>query len=141
MTSEIVADVSADVTEILRNGDQCRFRHFTGSVANTGFDDDQVLSKSGNDIYTSGVNLPINTKEGSADAILLEQGKIKQTDMKLYVEGTIETSPIMKIGLGSPVGEEYSLIPNGVSSLPPYGTPAYKKLFLRYLPSGSLSGE
>ena len=141
MTSEIVGEVSADVTEILSNGDQCRFRHFTGSVSATGWDDEQTLTKSGNDIYTSGVNLPFNRLEGSADAILLEQGKIKQTDLKLYVEGTIETTSTMKIGLGSPVGEEYSVVPDGIINLPPYGTPAYKKLYLRYLPLGSLSGE
>ena len=141
MTSEIVGDVTVDVTEILSNGDQCRFRHFTGSVALAEWDDAQTLTKSGNDIYTSGVNLPINKIEGSADAILLEQGKVKQTDMKLYVAGTIETTPIMKIGLGSPVGEEYSIVPNGIINLPPYGTPAYKKLYLRFLPTGSLIGE
>ena len=130
-----------DVKGIIAEGQQIRLRHYTGSVSVTEWDDAQTLTKSGNDVWTSGLMFPVKSTFGSQEAILLEQGKIKTSDKKMFIAGDIETTDTMKIGIGNPVATEYSLIPEGVLAYPPEGTIVYKKMFLRNLPAGSLYGE
>ena len=141
MTSKLVDDISADVTKILSYGDQVRIKLYTGSVALADYDDAQVLTQSGSDIWASGLNMPVKASWGSREAVLMENGKLTTNDKKIFVAGTVETGKIMKIGSGSPVVEEYSLIPEGVTCYPAYGTPAYKKMYCRFLPTGSLINE
>ena len=118
-----------------------RFKYYTGSVASTEWDDAQVLSQSGTDIWTSGLAFPVTNVQGSNEAILLAQGKIELNDKKLFVPGDISTTPIMKIGLGNTVSEEYFVVPDGVTCYPPFGDMVYKKIFIRALIGGSFIGE
>jgi len=127
-----------DLKGVLEYGQQVRFRYYTGSISTDEYDDAQTLTKSGNDTWTSGLALPITNKFGSSEAFLIEQGKIKFEDKKLYVAGDIETSALMKIRIGS---EEHSIIPDGVTNWPSEGDIVYKKLYCRTLPNGSLIGE
>ena len=81
----------------------------------------------------------------SQDALLLQQGKIKTSDKKIYIAGNIETTNTMKISIGSPIGattESYSIIPEGVICYPSdTSNISYKTLYCRFLATGSLSGE
>ena len=145
MTHEIVGEVASDVTEMMAEGEQVRFRYYTGSVSTNDYDDAQTLSQSGTDIWTSGILLPVSEKaqgyNPSAVGYSQEQGKLKEADSILFIEGTVETTDTMKVGFGNPVDAEYSVIPKGVIAIPSHGTPAFKKIFLEYLPTGSLTGE
>ena len=124
------------------NGVQVRIRYFTGSDATTDYDNTTSLAISGDDYWTSGVCVPVAMDSKSAIiGNLLEQGKILYNDRILYVKGDVDTSNTMKIGLGSPVSEENSVIVPGVIGVPAYGMPAYKKIYMRLLPTGSLTGE
>ena len=135
------ADLRQDVEQILACGQVVRFRFFTISGADTGYDDDIVATQSGVDLFTSGLIQPIRDTFGSQDAVLLQQGKILMNDSKLYVLGDVPTSGTWKVGLGSPTpSNEYSIIPIGNETWT-LDTDVYKKLFIRVLPTGSLIGE
>ncbi len=70
--------------------------------------------------------------------------KIKIEDKKLYVAGSIETSGTarLKIGIGSPVNEEYEMVDQGQDiEWELDGIPIYKKLYIRHLNNGSFVGE
>jgi len=137
----IVQDFQNGVDEALEFGQQLRFKYF--NVINVGeyYDDDIKLVQSGTDLWTSGVILPINGERGSNDAVLLEQGKILTNDTKLYIAGTINTSGTLRVGLGSPIDGEYSLLSQGVTKWNVNQTAILKKLYVRKLLTGSLTGE
>ena len=137
----IVEDFQNGVTEALDFGQQLRFRYFNVSDIGEYYDDDIRLTKSGTDLWTSGVILPINGEKGSNDAVLLEQGKILTNDTKIYITGTINTSGTWRVGLGSPIDGEYALLSEGVSKWNVNQTAILKKLYIRKLLTGSLTGE
>ena len=138
----IVNDFQRGVDEALKFGQQLRIKYYNISFgAGSYYDDDITLTQSGTNFWTSGVILPINTTQGSSDAVLLGQGKLFTNDTKLYIDGRVETSGIIKIGLGSPITNEYSLIPTGVTKWDVNQIHILKKLFIRSLPTGSLEGE
>ena len=137
----IVEDFQNGVQEALEFGQQVRFRYFNVVDIGEYYDDDIRLTQSGNDLWISGVILPIQGEKGSNDAVLLEQGKILMNDTKLYVEGTINTSGTFKVGLGSPIDGEYSLLSEGVSKWNVNQIGILKKLYVRKLLTGSLTGE
>ena len=141
----IVTDFQAGVSEALDLGKPVRLQYYsTGYGAGSYYDDDVTLTKSGDDLWLSGVILPITNKYGSNDAILLEQGQILMNDSKLYIDGSISTSGTLKIGLGSYVnmsGCEYSLLVEGVTNWEVNNTDILKKLYVRKLTTGSLAGE
>jgi len=142
VTSE---SVKTDVKKIINYGQPVRFKYYEPTIAGAGsyYDDDVSLAQSGNDLWTSGLHFPISTtgRLSSSESILMQQGKILENDLRLYVEGGIQTSGIVKIGLGSPPINEYKIIEDGVQSWELNGSPAYKKLFIRVLTNGSFIGE
>lgn len=139
------------VTEALKYGQLCRIKYYNVSYgAGSYYDDDISLTQSGTDLWISGVVLPINNSRGvlpinnsrgSNDAILLQQGRVLDNDTKIYIEGSINTSGIIKIGLGSPISNEYSLLSDGVIKYTVNQVDILKKLYIRRLPTGSLVGE
>lgn len=137
----IVSDFQTGVNEALKFGQLCRFRYFNQIEIGNYYDDDIRLTQSGVDLWVSGVVLPINNARGSNDAVLLEQGKILTNDTKLYVDGSVNTSGTFKIGLGSPIQDEYELLNEGISKWSVNQTSILKKLFIRRLTTGSLVGE
>jgi len=141
----IVEDFQSGVAEALDFGKLVRIKYYSTSWgAGSYYDDDVSLTKSGNDLWISGVVLPISNARGSSDAVLLEQGKILMNDTKLYIDGSVSTSGTIKIGLGSYTnmsGCEYSLLSEGVSKWEVNNTDILKKLYIRNLPNGSLYGE
>lgn len=137
----IVTDFQTGVNEAMQFGQQIRIKYFNVAFTDEYYDDDVTLTQSGVDYWTSGIILPIANTRGSSDAVLLEQGKISTNDTKLYIEGSINTSGTIKIGLGSPIQNEYSLLSEGVMKWDVNQTPILKKLYIRKLNLGSLTGE
>ncbi len=140
--SNVGSDFKEGLSEVLKYGQLVRFRYFNSSYgAGSYYDDDVTLSQSGNDIWVSGVVLPIDQSRGSSDAVLLEQGRLLTDDTKLYVEGTVTCSGTYKVGLGSPTTGEYSILNQGVITWRVNDEPIVNKLYIRMLPTGSLIGE
>ena len=139
--SDVTSWQNAFQSTLNRNSDKVRLRYFTATIAAGSYDDTQVLTKSGTDLWISGQVQPVNDTQGSNDAVLLEQGKIKTSDKKIYIKGEHDTSGTIKFGVGSPTPVEHSLIEDGVIAWSIDGTIIYKKIFLRELATGSLVGE
>ena len=127
-------------TLISRTGKQIRIRYFTEVFDNV-YDCGSYLTISGTDIWTSGIIVPLNS---SADSLLLEQGKLINGDMKLYVTGSLiftGSNLQIRVGTGSPSSNEYSIISDGTQIWEAQNTKIYKKAYLRFITTGSLIGE
>jgi hypothetical protein len=108
--------------------------------------DDEVVLTNTSSVWTSGIELPINTQKGSFDSLLQEQGKLIDGDIKLFTDGTIflnSSGNQFKIGIGgSPVPlRQYYMIPDGALNIRASNTNIYRKIYLRQLTNGSLVGE
>ena len=127
---------------ITRAGIPIAVKYFTETVGSV-WDDDVALTFD-SATWTSGVILPLDTREGSTDSVLVQQGKLIEQDMRLYVNGSLAftgSDTQMKVQTGSPSGEAYSLIPEGGITYQATGVNVYKKVYLRRLTNGSLIGE
>lgn len=123
-------------------GTQIRVRYLKQSIGSV-WDDEVVLTQSGIDVWTSGVVLPIASMMGTTDSLLLEQGKLIPSDKKIYMNGSLlftGSDLQVKIQIGSPNGNNYSLIRDGAIVYEVEGQPIYKKAYLRRL-TGSVIGE
>lgn len=138
----IVSDFQTGVAEAITFGEQIRIKYYNVGYYGE-YDDDVVLTQSGVDYWTSGVVLPMQPRDGrgSSEAVLLQQGLLLTSDTKLYIDGSIPTSGMIKIGLGSPIEGEYSLLSEGVIKWNVNQVPILKKLYIRRLTNGSLMGE
>ena len=138
-----VNEFRVDFNQVLGDiGEMVRFRYFNTTAAAAGsYDDIITLAQSGNDLWTTGLHHPINATRGSSDAVLVEQGRVLNTDSKLYINGSIATSGVFRVGIGSPTPRsEYGVV-EGVISWSVMGSPVYKMMYIRALPTGSLEGE
>jgi len=139
-----VDELGQGITEVLRYGEQVRFKYYNQTYTGE-YDDDVSYTQSGNDYWCSGLVCPIDSKLGGYDALLLQQGKILYDDKKLYVAGDVQTSGLgpIKIGMaGSPTTRQYEILNDGeVVSWGLNGSPVYKKIYIRYLNNGSFIGE
>jgi hypothetical protein len=123
-------------------GNQVRVRYFNQTFDDT-YDDSVILTQSGTDVWTSGIILPLSSKYGSIDSVLFEQGKLIYSDKKVYLHGSLLLTGSelqVKIQIGSPIGENYSLLPDGTLEYQAENQSIYKKAYLRRL-TGSLLGE
>ena len=136
------AEMRTDVDNILQNGEVVRFRYFNISGATANYDDDVTLTQSGSDIYTSGLIQPINDPTSSFEARLVQEGRLTTNDFRLYINGTVQTSGLLKVSIGSPTFvNSYALLDDGVQNWTIGQESVYKKLLLRFLTNGSLQGE
>lgn len=137
-------EIKTSFNEILAYGEQVQFKYYSQTVLG-GYDDDINLVQSGADFWVSGIVQPISNKQFSSDALLLQQGKILLDDKKLYVNGEVQTSGLgpIKIGMnGSPTTQQYQILEDGqVTEWSVNGDAVYKKIFVRFLPTGSFIGE
>lgn len=135
------ASLQTDIVRVLDNGTLSCFRYFTSSVPeeNMSYDDELVIVQSGNDFWTTGLIMPLHSK----DAVLVQQGQLRNDDKILYVIGTVQTSGLFKVGIGSPgdVHNWFSLTELGVKTWQLGETDVYKKMYLRRLTNGSLAEE
>jgi len=124
------------------NGTSARFRYYSMTDTGSYYDDSYAYVQSGTDVWVSGLQQPIKGREGSSEARLIEQGKLTTNDSRLYVLGTVVTSgAAIKVGLGSPNTQQFSLLAEGIESWPIGSEIVYKKMFIRELPTGSLDKE
>ena len=140
-----VGELRGDVNQILKYGEQVRFKYYNLTVNGSYYDDDITLTQSGNDSWTSGLVQPLDKATGGYDSLLLQQGKILIDDKKIYVDGIVQTSGLapIKIGTtGSPTERQYEVLNDGQTiEWNVNGSPVYKKLYVRYLTNGSFIGE
>jgi hypothetical protein len=139
-----ILDAQNSVNDILTYGTPVRIKFFNASGGSATYDDNKTLTQSGSDVWTTGFKQELNSKKGSFEAQLLEEGRLLFHDSRLYIGGSIPTSGILRIGIGSPSREEYQVLMEGVAASPHFdsgGELAYKKLFIRFLKNGSLMGE
>ena len=124
-------------------GMKVRFRYFTRAASSGNvFDDDITMTQSGPDYWFSGIVQPILGPKGNDEAALWEQGRIIFGDNKLYVPGYVNTSGLWKVGIGgSPPAQEFGITEAGQNAWNIAGSVIYKKLYIRYLPTGSLAEE
>lgn len=134
---------------MLKHGEIVRFRFYDVSGATTNYDDDTTYTLSGTSVTATGLTQPIDETRGSADAILLQEGRLLRDDIKMYVDGTTATSGLWKVTRfltatgGSPQAASitYAPIKNGIIPWRINGSEVYKKTYLRVLTNGSFLGE
>lgn len=116
------------------------FSQVTGSV----WDDESTLTEiTGSQLATSGIVMAISNRFGSEDVNLIEQGKLRTQDQKLYINGSLDFTGVgsnlsVKIVMGT---DSYTLVPLGGIPYEVEGTQIYKKTYIRSLTNGSLVGE
>ena len=116
-------------------GTQIRIRYYN-PIFDDVYDEETELTELSS-IWISGVVLPVNSREGSDDSVLLQQGKLIDSDKKIYVNGSIAftgSTHLVDIQLGIS-GALYTTIPDGGIMYEAEGIPVYKKQFIR---AGSL---
>lgn len=120
-------------------GTSIRIRYYDPVYDET-YDEETELIQNGADVWISGVVLPINRREGSTDSTLMQQGKLIDSDKKIYVNGSVAftgSTQLVDIQLGSPTGDLFTTIEDGGITWETNGVPIYKKQFIRRL-TGSL---
>ena len=120
-----------------------RIRYYTETIGSV-WDDERTFVQSGNDLYTSGIVFKIDSVKGSEDSVLLEQGRIRYDDSKIYVSGNMVTTSgamvcTIAISGASTVERVYEQIREGANVPQVFGTDIYKKLYVRQLSTGSLT--
>ena len=123
-------------------GNVLRIRYFTENLGSV-WDDDRTITASGNNLYLSGIILKIDATRGSEDQVLLEQGRIRYDDSKIFINGSIQTTSgqqVFTIAISGTSATErvYREIEQGVSMPQYFGTNIYKKIYCREIPLGSL---
>lgn len=143
-----VSELQKEVSQVLKYGEQIRFKYYNVSSGDEDYYDDSVtLTQSGTDFWCSGLVQPIDKRNvpGGYDGLLLEQGKVVVDDKKIYILGNVQTSGLgpIKIGMtGSPPTREYEILQDGQAiHWNINGSPVYKKVYVRYLNNGSFIGE
>ena len=127
-------------------GNVIKVQYYTQTIGSV-WDDEVALVQSGNDVWISGVVLPINKREGSTDSLLVEEGRLKMDDQRLFINGSIFLAENggsglrAKIQVGSPTGDKYELIPPGGIVASWGSDDIYKKSHIRFLTTGSFLGE
>ena len=137
-TSQLGTDFHQTIKMI---GLPLRIKYYNTAYPGAGsyYDDDRTLSQSGSNLWISGIVMPVRAKEGSDEAYLMSQGRILMDDKAVYINGSISTSGIFQIGIGSPPTTENAIIGEGVTSWTLEGTSLIKKLYVRNLTTGSLT--
>lgn len=138
--------LAAGMAKLLdRAGTQIRVQYFTSTIGSI-YDDDVTWAKSGNDLWTSGIVLPLSRNPSSSDSVLLEQGKLLEDDKRLYVHGSLiftGSEMTVSIRIGSPGTEsdkQYSML-SFSRRLDAANTPIYKQIYIRQIGNtGSLLG-
>lgn len=137
----ILQDSQSAVDEAITFGQEITIRNYNTVFGNGSYYDDEISYTVGSTYYVSGVLLPVKNTRGSSDAIAVEEGRVLTSDTKLYIAGSINTSGAIKVSTGSPPTDGYSLISEGVSKWDVNAVPVLKKLYIRRLDTGSLTGE
>lgn len=134
-------EARAEFDKVVRNhGTILQIKYFNASGATSGYDDEVVLTQSGNTVWVSGM---FDTAgKNSNEALMLQQGRLLQDDQKAYIPGSVSLTGIYRVGVGSPSSIWYSVIGEmGVQKYDINGQTVYNKAYLRVMPNGSIYGE
>lgn len=96
------------------------------TVSGNDYDDVLTYTQTGSYV-TSGLFFPIKAKQGSSEAMLMEQGKILLSDKVLYT-GSVALSGNIVFTIGS---KQYGLINDGILEYNINSDIIYKKMFVR----------
>lgn len=126
------------MTEIFHAANQVYVKLINYYVSGTNYDDVLTQNLIGS-YWTSGLVFPVKNKQGSEEALLIEQGKLSTKDKIIFFPGstTLNSSGIV-FGLGSPVSDYYALMQDGISLYTVNGSNIYKKVWARRTITGSL---
>ena len=131
-----------EVANIANNiGTAVVLKYYTRTITGGGsyYDDDVSLAGSGTNQYTSGLFTSLRNR--GRDGLLMDRGILLEDDSKLILPGNYDTSGTLKVGIGSPPSRHYAAVQIGPLHATFNESAAYKVLYLRYLPTGSLIGE
>lgn len=106
------------------------------SISGADYDDQVTQTLTGSRVI-SGLVFPVESKQGSQEALLLNQGKLLTKDKVLYT-GSFTISGNLLIEIGSKTGDFYTIIPDGIQSYGTNGNIIFNKIFLRHTIPGSL---
>jgi len=142
----MVLPVNAFDYSIKRAGQPLLVRYYTESYPSTGsvWDASPTFTKSGNDLYISGLIQEISeNSKSSNDAILLEEGRLRYGDIKVYISGGIQTTSGVLLFTITPSGPSplmpvYREVAPGLHAPSYYGLSPYKKVYMRESYEGSL---
>jgi len=137
------AGTITDFNSIVKShGERVRVKYYTESYSGAEYDD-SYITQSGSAVWTSGLHFPLNTTTAGDDAKYIEQGKIHVDDRKLYIPTTVNISgaPALKLGIGSPPRDEYSVLNDVSHTQYLNGSPIYHRLYVRILNTGSFINE
>lgn len=118
-------------------GRQIVIRKFT-EVIDPIYDDDVTLTV---DTNTTISGVVMNLSNSGHDSILVEQGKLLNNDLKVYVSGAVSftgSDTQVKVIIGN---EAYSVMEPSAFTPQAEGEHIYNKVYLRRLTTGSLIGE
>ena len=142
MATTNFSGLRTEVTNIVGNlGTACIIKYYTRTIGGGGsyYDDDVSLVLSGTSQWTSGLFASLKGK--GRDGLLMDRGVLLEDDSKLILPGNFDTSGTIKIGIGSPPARHYGNVQIGPLHENFNESAVYKVLYLRYLPTGSLTGE
>ena len=122
-----------------------RLRYYSFAYSGTEYDSVAYLTQSGTDVWVSGVIFPVGGKTSSDDWKLMEQGRLTFNDSKLYINGSVNLTPVsgvIKLGVGSPTNtNQYYITDNGVQTQSIGGSFVYNKCYIRILNNGSFANQ
>lgn len=101
---------------------------YSYSFDSSDYDDVPIKTLTGS-ISFSGLIFPIHSTQGSSEALMIEQGKLKTSDKVLYC-GSISLDKDVHEFLIN--GEYYNLIENGIYTYSIQDNTVYNKLFIRH---------
>jgi len=114
----------------LAGGLQTSVTKYNYYVSGSDYDDALTKTITGS-VSFSGLVFPVHSKQGSNEALLLEQGKLTTQDSILYC-GSIQLNTS---GNTFQIGSKYfSMIENGIIQYTVAGTQIYNKIYLRNQP-------
>jgi len=123
------------LAQIIPNGFNTIANVYKVSFTAGSYDDEQVVTINGS-FLSSGLLFPIRGKQGSQEAMLMEQGKLLTQDKVIYLNSTTNfngSAYLFNIG-----GSIYSVVPDGITNWQITGSTIYNKVYLRYQKGGSL---
>ena len=131
-------EIKNGINKMFQYSRKISIKSYVGSNSLDEYDDGKIYTESGTTVWTSGILVPIDAKEGSNEAVLMAQGELSTKDKKLILRGETSIPTDFVIGLGSPSTEFYKRVPIGDYVLESRGEPLYKRIYLRVNNTGSL---
>lgn len=123
-------------------GRPLRIRYYTETIGSV-WDDERTLTGSGDNLYISGLIQEVISDKGSDDAVLMEEGRLRYGDSKVYINGSVVTTSgtlVFTLAISGNSANEivYREILPGVHKPQFFGDDIYKVIYLRELNLGSL---